>query len=58
MLVGRTAGIVVGNCDDELLPLKDRKTGRVYFADARYADGIIEGLHHYGIVARPEAASA
>ena len=58
MLVGRTAGIVVGNHDEELLPLKNRKTGRIYFAHGHYADGIIEGLHHYGIIARQEAASA
>ncbi len=58
MLVGRTAGIVVGNHDDELLSLKNAKTIRVYFASAHHAGGIIEGLHHYGIVQRAELASA
>lgn len=56
MLVGRTAGIVVGNRDEELLSLQNTKTSRVYFATAHHAGGIIEGLHHYGIVRPSESA--
>lgn len=50
MLQGQTAGIVVGNHDAELLSLKSAKASRVYFADAHYAAGILEGLQHYEIV--------
>jgi len=50
MLQGQTAGIVVGNHDEELLSLKSAKASRVYFANAHYAAGILEGLKHYEIV--------
>ena len=50
MLLGQTAGIVVGNYDKELEPLRQARYSRVYFADANYADGIIEGLRHYGLL--------
>jgi sucrose-phosphate synthase len=50
MLQGRTAGIVVGNHDRELASLKESKPGRVHFAQGCYAEGIIEGLHHYGLL--------
>ncbi|MFW5871027.1 MAG: HAD-IIB family hydrolase [Verrucomicrobiota bacterium] len=55
MLKGNTLGVVVGNYSDEL----DKLDGdpRVYFAEASYADGIIEGVRHYnllGKVAVPE----
>lgn len=50
MLQGRTAGIVVGNHDHELASLKAAKSTRIHFAKGCYAQGIIEGLHHYGLV--------
>lgn len=58
MLVGQTAGIVVGNHDDELLSLKRSKAHRVYFARAACAGGIIEGLRHYGMIEATEVAIA
>ncbi len=56
MLVGQTAAIVVGNHDLELESLRPSKTGRVYFAQAHCAGGIIEGLRYYGFIADPVAA--
>lgn len=50
MLQGRTAGIVVGNHDQELATLKDSKPARIHFAKGCYAEGIIEGLQHYGFL--------
>lgn len=50
MLTGQTAGIVVGNYDPELESLKEIKSGRVFFAKALHAGGIIEGLKHYGLI--------
>ncbi|MEQ8847625.1 HAD-IIB family hydrolase [Botrimarina sp.] len=50
MLQGQTAGIVVGNHDAELASLRSAKAARVYFAEAHYAGGIIEGLRHYGFI--------
>jgi sucrose-phosphate synthase len=49
MLKGQTAGIVVGNYDPELESLRT-STSRIYFSEAKYAAGIIEGLKHYGFV--------
>jgi sucrose-phosphate synthase len=49
MLVGETAGIVVGNYDPELSDLKESNSDRIYFANAHCAGGILEGLHHYGV---------
>jgi sucrose-phosphate synthase len=61
MLVGRGAGIIVGNYDQDLAALKDSKS-RVYFAQSRCAAGILEGLEHYGFArsrkALPEPLSA
>ncbi|MEM6329790.1 MAG: HAD-IIB family hydrolase [Planctomycetota bacterium] len=57
MLTGQTAGIVVGNYAPELEPLAQRRSGRTYFAEGRFAAGIIEGLNHYGLV-NPHAAAA
>jgi sucrose-phosphate synthase len=48
MLEGKTRGLIVGNHSEELNYLKDKP--RTYFAQAEYAAGIIEGLHHYGII--------
>ncbi len=50
MLVGQTAGIVVGNHDKELESLKSAKHSRVYFADAHCAGGIIEGLQRWRLL--------
>lgn len=50
MLQGRTAGIVVGNHDAELASLQASGAGRIHFSKACYAQGIIEGLQHYGFV--------
>ncbi|WP_437194497.1 HAD-IIB family hydrolase [Planctomicrobium sp. SH527] len=49
MLSGRTSGIVVGNYSYELESLKN-STHVVYFAEGHYANGLIEGLQHYGLV--------
>jgi sucrose-phosphate synthase len=51
MLVGETAGIVVGNHDPELAELKETGVHRVYFAQSHFAEGILEGLEHYGVFA-------
>jgi sucrose-phosphate synthase len=58
MLLGRTAGIVVGNHAEELADLKDLKSSRIYFADAHCAAGIIEGLGHYGLIPQRELAES
>jgi sucrose-phosphate synthase len=50
MLVGQTAGIVVGNHDEDLLSLKRSKAARIYFAEGHCAAGIIEGLEYYGLI--------
>jgi sucrose-phosphate synthase len=56
MLIGQTAGIVVGNYDPELEDLH-AASERVYFAQAHCAGGIIEGLEHYGLLKTVEAVS-
>ncbi|WP_163338243.1 HAD-IIB family hydrolase [Desulfopila sp. IMCC35008] len=48
MLQAKTRGLVVGNHSEELEPL--RSSPRIYFANGKYAAGIIEGLHHYSII--------
>lgn len=58
MLTGQTAGIVVGNHDQELASLRQSTTHRVYFAEAYCAGGIIEGLCHYGVVNATDVAVA
>jgi len=45
MLLGATLGVVVGNHGSELEYLKKRP--RIYFAEARHAAGILEGIHYY-----------
>jgi len=47
MLVGDTRAIVVGNHSPELAVLRDQQ--HIYFAQGHYAEGIIEGLNHYGV---------
>lgn len=49
MLLGRVYGIVVGNHEAELEKLRN-SGGRVYFAEACYADGILEGFRHYNFL--------
>jgi sucrose-phosphate synthase len=49
MLTGRTAGIVVGNHDAELGGLRE-SSHRVFFAQGHCANGILEGLRHYGLL--------
>jgi sucrose-phosphate synthase len=51
MLLGDTLGIVVGNHSPELESL--RGIDQIYFAEAAYARGILEGIRHYGFGARP-----
>lgn len=48
MLSGRTRGLIVGNHSEELLHLKG--SPRTYFAKGYCAAGIIEGLHHFGLI--------
>ncbi len=45
MLKGRTLGVVVGNYSSELEKL--RSWPRIYFAEASYARGILEGIEYY-----------
>jgi len=45
MLRGDTLAVVVGNHSPELEPLRGEP--RIYFAEASYAGGILEGIHHY-----------
>lgn len=44
-LSGNTLGVVVGNHSEELEKLRGRE--RIYFAEGRYAWGILEGIEHY-----------
>ncbi|MEN8139735.1 MAG: HAD-IIB family hydrolase [Thermodesulfobacteriota bacterium] len=48
MLSGQARGLVVGNYAEELEKL--RVEPRVFFSEATYAGGIIDGLHHYGFI--------
>jgi sucrose-phosphate synthase len=48
MLLGQTRGLVVGNYAQELEKLKGKP--RIYFSREPYAAGIIDGLHHFGMV--------
>lgn len=45
MLMGDTMAVVVGNHSEELSHLKG--VNRIYFAEAHYAYGILEGMQHY-----------
>lgn len=45
MLEGRTLGVVVGNYSTELEHLRGHH--QIYFAQASYAYGILEGINHY-----------
>ncbi len=48
MLKGRALGVVVGNYSPELEKL--RKHSRVYFADGKYARGVLEGIKYYNFL--------
>ena len=48
MLKGVPKAVIVGNYSDELAHLKPGRT--IYFADAPYAGGILEGLAHYKFI--------
>lgn len=48
MLRGSFRGIVVGNHDGSLEHLRNQRY--IYFAENSYAQGILEGLKHYGFV--------
>ncbi|MBI1425294.1 MAG: HAD-IIB family hydrolase [Gammaproteobacteria bacterium] len=45
MLLGDTLGVVVGNHSAELSKLRGKP--RIYFAEGKYASGIMEGFAHY-----------
>jgi sucrose-phosphate synthase len=55
MLSGDTLGVVVGGHAVELKRL--RNSHRVYFADAKFAGGVNEGIAHYGFGGAPTAES-
>jgi sucrose-phosphate synthase len=57
MLTGRTAGIVVGNHAPELASLKN-SPHRIYFAAGHFAQGLLEGLQHYGLLESSSAGDA
>jgi len=52
MLNGNTLGVVVGNYSKELNKLHGKHA--VYFAEKTYADGILEGMDHYGFLEQLE----
>ncbi|HSI46284.1 MAG TPA: HAD family hydrolase, partial [Methylophilus sp.] len=54
MLMGDTMAVVVGNHSEELNHLKG--VNRIYFAEASYAHGILEGMQHYKFGAHAHAA--
>lgn len=45
-------GIIVANAQPELKALPDRAEDNHYRAGERYAAGVVEGLHHFGVLAR------
>ncbi|MDN5753604.1 MAG: HAD family hydrolase, partial [Nitrosospira sp.] len=56
MLIGDTLGVVVANHSPELASLRGNE--QIYFANARYADGIAEGMAHYAFgIHTPETAN-
>jgi sucrose-phosphate synthase len=46
MLKAGALGVVVGNHSPELRPLRGKP--RIYFAEASYARGVLEGIRHFG----------
>ncbi len=56
MLIGDTLGVVVANHSPELAGLRGNE--QIYFARARYADGIAEGMAHYAFgIPTPETTN-
>ncbi len=55
MLNGNTLGVVVGNYSKELNKLRGKHA--IYFAEKTYADGILEGMEHYGFLEQLEHTS-
>lgn len=56
MLRGQMAGIVVGNATRELDHL--RAAHRIYFAKARHAAGVLEGLRAYAVAGKEAKSTA
>ena len=48
MISGPARGLVVGNHSQDLENLRGK--ANIYFSDANYAAGVIEGLKHYGFI--------
>ena len=48
MMTGKIKSIVVGNYSSELESLKKRIN--VYFYNKTYANGVLDGLQHYGFL--------
>ena len=55
MLIGDTLGVIVANHSPELASLRGNE--QIYFARAGYADGIAEGMAHYGFGTSMETAN-
>ncbi len=55
MLLGDTRGVVVANHSPEVDGLRGQD--HIYFARGSHADGILEGMQHYGFVAGQEVAA-
>lgn len=55
MLSGDTMAVVVGNHSHELASLKGQQ--KIYFAQAHYAHGILEGMAHYHFGKPPSRAA-
>ncbi len=53
MLTGRYPAVVVGNHAPEVAELRGRRG--IYFARGELADGVLEGLRHYGFTKAPDA---
>ncbi|HED16535.1 MAG TPA: HAD-IIB family hydrolase [Gammaproteobacteria bacterium] len=50
MFKGNTLGVVVGNYSKEIERLRGKP--RIYFADAEYANGVLEGIQYYDFLER------
>lgn len=58
MLSGIGQGVIVGNHTSELVGLDKRRAGQIYYADRPHAGGILEGLRHFGALAKQSSVSA
>jgi len=54
MLTSGALGVIVGNYSPELEALRGEPG--VYFATAEHADGILDGIEHFGFVDGAESA--